>query len=444
MNASICDLAEGPARQARELPSMYGAVDFASAPERFTIDPDAETGLAPYHRGERQRLLADTETVALVRAYTMTGDAAADAYAALIPTLGFHQLVLLLDEARDKGAAAVSGAPAELVRLIEDMERFPDWLDKRLVDEGARLERNAYAHRAPYAIRGGLLGTFMNKYSALPMALTGALSNATAARRVKETASFFTTVVMRGALEPGGAGFKAAAKVRLMHALVRFNVLRSGDQWDSRVYGVPIPQIDQLPAGLISVPILARRALRRPGKAFTPAERARVELARCRCWLLGLPRALLPETPQAIVDLLATRRATQRKGFDETCAGLVRATLEADLTEDHSFAGDVHAWLERGFTKASFVAGALQGDRRAAAAAGVRLTLADALGAAAASALIVLRMAPYALAARIPALRDVADRALVRAIAGQLASYGHAEFTTDARLYRPTTAAVAH
>ena len=89
-----------------------------------------------------------------------------------------------------------------------------------------------------------------------------------------------------------------------------------------------------------------------------------------------------PETPQGIVDLLATRHATLRKGFDETCAGLVRATLEADLTDDHSFASDLHAWLERGFTKASFMAAALHGDRRAAEAVGVRITLGDAAGAA--------------------------------------------------------------
>ncbi|HTX49303.1 MAG TPA: oxygenase MpaB family protein [Caulobacteraceae bacterium] len=443
MNPSSIDFAGSAARQAAELPAMYGKVDFTDTPERFTTDPDAQTALGA-DLGERQRLLADTKTVATVRAYTMTGDAAADAYAALIPTLGFQRLVAMLDEACDKGVEAVADAPAELVRLLQEMDRFPDWLDRRLVEEGARLERNAYAHRAPYAIRGGLLGTYMNKYSALPMALTGALSNATAARRVRETASFFTTVVMPGALDRHGAGFKAAAKVRLMHSMVRFNVLSRGERWDSKVYGVPIPQIDQLPAGLISIPVVARKALRRPGKAFTPAERARVELARCRCWLLGLPQALLPDTPQGIVDLVATRRATLRKSFDETCAGLVRATLEADLTGDHSLGGVVHAWLERGFTKASFVAGALHGDRRAAEAVGVRMTFADVAGAATATLLIALRMAPFALAARIPALSRIADRALVRDVARQLAAYGHPEFTTDAHRYRPAAAAVAH
>jgi hypothetical protein len=49
-------------------------------------------------------------------------------------------------------------------------------------------------------------------------------------------------------------------------------------------------------------------------------------------------------------------------------------------------------------------------------------------------------MAAYAVAARIPVLRDAADRALVRKLTKQLASYGHAEFTTNADTYRPAHA----
>ena len=167
-------------------------------------------------------------------------------------------------------------------------------------DRGRRpVERNAYAHRAPFVIRGGLIATFMNKYSALPMALTGALSNETAARRAKETATFFTTTVMPGALDRHGAGFKSAAMVRLMHSMVRFNILRRGDHWDLETYGIPIPQVDQMPAGLVSIFLLAQKALRDGRTTFTPAERARAELARYRCFLLGLPEELLADTPRA-------------------------------------------------------------------------------------------------------------------------------------------------
>ena len=46
-------------------------------------------------------------------------------------------------------------------------------------------------------------------------------------------------------------------------------------------------------------------------------------------------------------------------------------------------------------------------------------------------------MAPYAIAACIPIIRDLADRSLVRTLTKQLKRYGHAEFTTNAATYRP-------
>ena len=102
-----------------------------------------------------------------------------------------------------------------------------------LVARGRPLERNGGRYLAPFVIRGAFIATFLNKYAALPMALTGALGRRAAARRVNETATFFAATVLPGALERHGAGFEAAAMVRLMHSMVRFNALRSG-KWDVR------------------------------------------------------------------------------------------------------------------------------------------------------------------------------------------------------------------
>ena len=440
MNVAITKLAEGVSRQAGELPTMYGRVDFSLTPERFTTEPDVETRLDPALLPRRPALLANEERVAVTKIFTMRGDPVADAFAALLPNYGFHRLATMLGEACDRGLSEMEGAPPELTRFVREMGAFPAWLDPKLIDEGARLERNLYAHLAPFAIRGGFIGTFMNKYSALPMALTGALSNKTAARRMKETATFFTTSVLPGALERHGVGFKAAAMVRLMHSMVRFNVLRHPDQWDARIYGIPIPQVDQMPVALMSAFLLAREALRHGRTTFTAAERARVELARYRGFLLGLPEELLPSAPQDIVDVLLTRHATLRQRFDETCGALVRATMTADLAPDYSFRGRAYAWLERGFSKLFFVKNAMRGDRHAAAQVGVRLGAVDYFSAGAAAILIATRMSAYAIAARIPGLRDAADRSLVRKLHRQLACYGHAEFTTDAANYRPVHA----
>jgi hypothetical protein len=437
MRISITELAAKVASQAAQIPSMYGRVDFSITPERFATEPDAQTDLDPKFAARRPELLANDEQVARIKAYTMLGDLVADAYAALMPKYGFHGLVTMLAQACDRGPEQVPAAPPELFRFIQDMERLPAWLDPRLIQEGAQIERNAYAHRAPFVIRGGLIATFMNKYSAMPMVMTGAFSDKSAARRTNETATFFTTTVMPDALDRHGATFKSAAMVRLMHSMVRYNLLARDDHWDVKTYGIPIPQVDQMPAGMISIFLLAQKALRHGRTTFTPAERARAELARYRCFLLGLPEDLLADTPQGIVDVMLTRTATLRKGFDENCSTLVGATMNADLTSDHSLRGHIHTWLERGFAKVYFVTNFMHGDREAAAKVGVPVSLADYVGAVVAGILISSTMAAYTIAAHIPRLSQAADRSLVRKLTKQLAGYGHAEFTTNAATYRP-------
>ena len=71
------------------------------------------------------------------------------------------------------------------------------------------------------------------------------------------------------------------------------------------------------------------------------------------------------------------------------------------------------------------------------------LTSRDTLLAAIAGLFVLGRMRLYALAAHIPLVRDIADRRLVARLKQQLASYGHAEFTTDASHYRQPAPAAA-
>jgi ER-bound oxygenase mpaB/B'/Rubber oxygenase, catalytic domain len=408
-------------------------VDFSITPVRFTAQPGDQSELHPEFSELRPELLANKERVALIRAYTMTGDVVADAYAALIPQGGFGRLVQMLEQACDNGLESVPSAPPELVRFIHEMEQLPPWLDRKLIEEGARLERNGYANRAPFALRGGFIPTFVNKYSALPMVLTGALSHKSAARRMKETGTFYTSMVMPDVLDRHSRAFKSAAMVRLMHSMVRFNLLHGGDRWDPTTYGIPIPQVDQLPAGLLSAGLLAQTVFRRGRTAFTPSERARVELGRYRCFMLGLPHELLPHTPEGIATLLLTRHATLRKGFDDTSIDLVRATMDADLTTDRSLPDRIHERIERGFARVCFVPKFLRAGKNAPS--GIHVGLADYVAATVAAILIVVRTTAYGIAARIPVMCRTADRSLVHKLNRQLKRYGHAEFKTNAAAY---------
>ncbi|WP_297509249.1 oxygenase MpaB family protein [uncultured Caulobacter sp.] len=432
MSASLDRVRTKVAAQKTALPALYGDVDFDVTPERFTTDP--ATSVAP----RLAKVALDPDKLALIKAYTMLGDVVADAYAALMPRYGFRSLIQMLTQACDEGLEAVPDAPPELAAFIADMERVPDWLDMDLVRQGQRLDRNAAANLGPFAIRGAFIATFMNKYAALPMALTGTLSNDTAARRVNETATFFTTTLLPGALERHGAGFKAAAMVRLMHSMVRFNALKRSNRWDVGVYGIPIPQVDQMPAGLIPIFLMSYKIVASGRTAFTPEERARVELARYRCFLLGLPEDLLADTPQGVVDTMNARSATLRAGFDDaTCGELVRATLNAYLPPDETPANRLFDQVERGFAKVFFLRNFLNGDRAAARRMGVEIGARDFMLFGLVALLVTGKLTAYRLARSVPGIADLADARLVAKLRRQLKRYGHAEFASDAEQYRP-------
>ena len=422
--------------QRNDIPGIYGDVDFEVVPERLDIDAHVDDERFAESREAVRRVFDDPALLETVRGYTMLGDRVVDAYAALIPEYGFEKLVEMLDAACEHGVDSVEKAPRELVNFIRAMEDTPSWVDLALVARGAREERISMATAVPLSIRGAFLATFLNKYAALPMTMTGTLSDEAAAKRVFETASFFTATTLPGALDRFGKGFQAAAKVRLMHSMVRFHLLGSG-QWDVATYGIPVPQVDQMPAGLIGVFLLSARLLKQGKTEFTEAQKATVELSRYRCFLLGLPEDLLGETPQEIVDLLIARHITLREAYDdETCGALVRGTMDADLFDRSSLTGRMHTWLEDGLSRFVLIKSFLGGDEERAEAIGISFGAKEKVAAAAALAVVTVKAAFYSVGLRMPVVSRYVDNRLNTRLARLLDMYGHANFVTDAERYK--------
>lgn len=420
--------------QPERQPDLYGAVDFDRTPYRFTADVTVKSAL-PSWVGAREPILADERIVELIRTATMLGDAVADPYAALVPRYGVPGLIGMLRQACRSGVDSVVDAPEELRSFIASMEATPAWVDRELVEKGARRARISAAFLSPFLTRGAFLATFLNTYAALPMALTGALSGRRAERRVNETASFFAVTTMPGALERHGEGFEAAAMVRLMHSMVRYNALARSQQWDPDVYGVPVPQVDQMPAGLINIYLLAISATRRGRTEFTPGERALLEFSRYRCFLLGLPEELLPTTAEGIVEVFHARAALLRDDFDDaTCGALVRSTMDAYLRPGRSWFDRAADTVERSWSRAFFL-GFCGGNRKAAAAMSISFGIGDAALVAATAPFILGRFLAVSVLGHRRALRKRFDAYTIRVLERRLATYGNPEYSTDSRHY---------
>lgn len=433
---SLADLKAQVHAQKTDIPRLYGRVDFDQVPERFTTDVNVKSMLTePFASRHRAAILKDTDRVERALAYTMLGDNVADAYASLIPQYGFRRLIDMLNLACERGLDEVKDAPPELERFIESMARTPDWLDRKLSAEGARASRVSMATLVPFVIRGAFIATFMNKYSGLPMALTGALSQGSSVQRVKETASFFTTATLPGALTRYGTGFRAAAMVRLMHSMVRANLLMRPERWDVATYGIPIPQVDQMPAGTMPSFITAYRAVTEK-RQFTRRERAVVELCRHQCHLLGLPVDLLLETPEDIFESMLVYTATLRDGYDdETNGALVRSTMSAYLPADKSMKNQAFNRIERSVSKVFFKHTFQVSDDKARQM-GVTPNAVDYAIFTAFQAFALPQLFGHMALERIPIVAELADVHLVSRINDLLASYGHAEYSTDPSKYR--------
>lgn len=420
------------------IPSLYGDVDFSKTPERFTEDPSVKSMLpGKFARKYRRDILNNRERIERARLYTMLGDNVADAYAALASQYRMPQLIQMLKQACDEGVESVPDAPQELVNFIHEMEHIPDWLDMELVEKGARVTRNYMAVMVPFAIRGAFVATFMNKYSGLPMALTGALSGSSSVQRVNETASFFTTACLPGALDRYGPGFKAAAMVRLMHSMVRFNLLKRSKQWDVGVYGIPIPQVDQMPAGTMPAFITAFNVVRKGGTTFSPEDRAAVELCRYQSYLLGLPVDLLPDTPREIFDVMLTYAATLRDGYDDsTCGELVRSTMGAYRPRDETLKSRIFNQVEKSFSKVFFTQTFLRGGNKSKARImGVQPNARDYALFTAANLFMLPQLQAHLLLQKVPIANQLADRYLINKLNHLLVEYGHAEYVTDHKQY---------
>lgn len=421
------ELAERVRSQAILQPHMYGDVDLSATPYRFTTDPDVRSSL-PRGVDDRDGLLADEKVVELMHSATMLGDVVADPYAALVDEHGMKGLIRMLSTACREGVDAVPDAPEELRRFIASMEVVPDWLDMDLVEEGARHSRVSAALFAPFIIRGAFLATFINTYAALPMALTGALSDKRAARRVIETSSFFAVTTLPGALDRFGVGFETTAHVRLMHSVVRYNALKRSAKWDQQVYGVPVPQVDQMPAGMIPIYILATAAVRQGRTEWTARERAIHEFVRYRCFLMGLPEDLLPADPEGIVRVFHARAATLRHDFDDaTCGELVRSTLAAYLRPGRTPYDRVADRVELAWSRTFFT----QAFGRGSGTMGVDLALLDRA--------LVTATAPFVLGRYVLVTRACSgrfhapfDAYTLRVLRKRLATYGVDEAMTEA------------
>lgn len=290
------------------------------------------------------------EEIARYGAYLWVGDEAADKLAVKFHELGMQKAIPMLNAALD--GKMPKDAPPELKALIGEVETEPTWLDKRLLDVGAKLSQRSAMFGEYVLSCVSLMGGYRSAAANKPIAFTGQLEYM-AARRLAETAQFGFDVTRTGALERGAQGFKSAVKVRMMHAHVRL-MLDKSPKWRHAEWGLPINQADLVATNtLFSAVYLS--GLRVLGLQISDEESLGVmHLWRYVGFLMGVDEALLPTNEEEGTRMAWLSGVTQPPAdADSKLLGqaLLNVPLERAETPIEKIAAHLEMQLRSGLTR---------------------------------------------------------------------------------------------
>lgn len=189
-------------------------------------------------------------------------------------------------QALGQGIASVPDAPPALAAFFAEVEAEPAWLDRALVEEGARVFRRLGQNAQDVLLQLSLVGGYRFGGPTDLLVATGGLTGGQTRRRLAETQKWGAALTDPGSLLPvAGEGWRLTVHVRLMHALVNHAF---EDRWDTEQWGLPINQADQASTlGLFDgVLIIGARAL---GVPISGREsRALMHLWRYVGWVMGV------------------------------------------------------------------------------------------------------------------------------------------------------------
>lgn len=268
-----------------------------NAPERFRL-PDSNKQRNYLKNMARFAIKGDATPrptqLARIAQGLREGDPLADAWVKRSRTLPPGEGTRMVDKALAEGIEHVTDAPEELLALFRQLDQIPVWLDPHLLKKGAEaFQRNTLVSILMLS-NVSLMGGYSAAGVVKPLVMTGRLSER-ASGRLGETTRFTVDVTKPGEMQRFGRGFRAAVKVRLMHAMVRNMVAQSPD-WDDAKWGLPINQTDMVGTNLIFsyIYIMGAKVF---GCRFTQEETLGImHLWRYVGYVMGVDMELLPGT----------------------------------------------------------------------------------------------------------------------------------------------------
>ncbi|HET8706138.1 MAG TPA: hypothetical protein VFM46_07550 [Pseudomonadales bacterium] len=315
-------------------PAVYGELDLNFKPERWCNH--LEEGLK-IENPDIEPWLKDPSKMEFFRQLTMMGDPFADAVAALMmDKLGMKKGRELFNEVLVRGVDNVPDAPEEIKAFFSHLEHVPEWVDFNKIEKAVEGTRFLAVCFWELINRGGFMGVYENDYQSLPLIISGGLSEKSAAKRIADTSSVMLTSLLPQTLRRDGPAYRLIARVRLMHSMVRISLLRDPAKWNLKVYGMPLPQIDDPSATMLGSYVISKRA-QKSGRELNELEKAQLHFFRYLTYLFGVHDYWGSEDPKEIILAWETRHATFRMKKDpQRYIPFVQAAAKCYLRKTHT------------------------------------------------------------------------------------------------------------
>jgi hypothetical protein len=215
------------------------------------------------------------------------GDADADSLAEAMVSSGHKGDVF---EFEDESAEPQPWHPAARALADKYSGELPDWVDFALVAEGQDIFTQHLPVCMTWLYYGSLVGGFSFPRITKVLLSTGYLCGSPdkVMTRLMDTFRMILLCMQPGGMAPRNEGWKAAMRVRMLHARVRV-MLRGRKYWNEEEWGVPINQED-LCATLLgfSLSTLKGMELMRASPLSTRQREAYMHLWRFIGWVMGI------------------------------------------------------------------------------------------------------------------------------------------------------------
>lgn len=262
----------------------------------------------------------------------LTGDDLALEVVEDMSTLPGRSGRMMFEQALERGIETVADAPASLVRLFEELDNPPEWVD---FDQ---LRRGSIAYfrpgpLVPFSLTCANQAGSMRAYGITRTVVFSGRLVDYAAVRARETARWIVAACGPEGMRRYSEGFKLTVQVRLLHAMTRRGASRSPN-WDWDDWGLPLADVDTVYAVSYDFTQTHIDAMRRVGIRYSDQE---IEdfyaLFRYIGHVLGVPDHLLHRNA-AHARQLADVYLSMDPGADEECRTMLHSLIKLSTPED--------------------------------------------------------------------------------------------------------------